>query len=82
MPASTFGIDGQQIYLVDEGSATSSAPLLLIHGFPGSWFALRTTERYPTPHDLARIADLSGIGESSVSGQTDPPRPRSSIRSG
>jgi len=23
MPASTFGIDGQQIYLVDEGSATN-----------------------------------------------------------
>ena len=47
MPASTLGIDGQQIYLVDEGSATNPVPLVLIHGFPGSSLALRTTERYP-----------------------------------
>src|SRR2546421_7969488 len=64
MPASTLEIDGERVYVVDEGADRTAVPILLIHGFPSSSFSWHAVTPLLSTSRRVIVPDLVGLGRS------------------
>src|SRR5436190_1649469 len=64
LSATTLTIDGERIYLLEEGGAEAGLPILLIHGFPGSSFTWHRIMPLLSASRRLIAPDLVGLGRS------------------